>query len=177
MTDTEYQELLAEYDALTDKGEARDSFDTERWERLWGIIAMRELETKYPFSTMPDSGYCDDCIGGRRGERPRPRRSMMEPRTMNTKTPYSWKTVPLFDSDGGQPDDEQRIKAMREFRAHGCIQDYWFVDLTSCRYEDTRDEDERDPDSRVWDEFNQEFRDSWECGPTQDQVDFSDLPA
>lgn len=90
-----------------------------------------------------------------------------------THTLLDWRTVPLFDSDGGQPDEDQRIRAMREFRDNDCIQDYWFYDSTNCRFEEP---DEEDVDSRVWDDFNGEYRESWCVGPSQSQIDFSGLP-
>lgn len=84
---------------------------------------------------------------------------------------YDWRTIPLYDSDGGRPDSEQRIRAMREFRAHGCIQGYWFFNPVTATPEDPDN-----PDSRVWDEYNNEYRSPWDCGPASSDIDYSGLP-
>lgn len=80
----------------------------------------------------------------------------------------SWRELqgPLVDSDGNAPDDEHFLAAMREFRTEGGIQGYWFCNLEN-----------RNADGKCWDEWNQEWREDWECGPDVSEIDFSGLNA
>ena len=104
---------------------------------------------------------------GRRGGRPRPGVRIM---TTTRKLQLSWRDVPIYDSDGGTPDGDGRARAMREFRDHESMQGYWFVDLTCCR-----EENPGDPDTRVWDEYNHDWRESWNVGPAPSDIDYTGL--
>ncbi len=78
----------------------------------------------------------------------------------------------LYDSDccrldGYSDAPERLIRCMQEFRDHGCITGFWFSDGQT-----PPDESGRVPDS--W--HDGELRDSSDCGPTPDDIDFAGLP-
>ena len=76
----------------------------------------------------------------------------------------------LWDSDGCQPDAEQLVRCMSEFRDDVGISDFYFVDVS---------EDGIDPDDNpelFRDSWNDdEVRPSWECGPEPSDIDFTGL--
>jgi len=81
-----------------------------------------------------------------------------------------WNEAELYDSDGCMPTPEQLIQAMREYQTNGCISDYWFYDGTDCEHEDPDDDD-----SRVWDDWNEEYRWPENVGPSPNEIDFTGL--
>ena len=79
-----------------------------------------------------------------------------------------WKTIKLYDSDGGQPDEEQFVRAMRDYRDNDSIGGYWLIEpSTEPDDEDGQGELYRDP----W--HNNELRHIWDCGPSASEIDWT----
>lgn len=86
-----------------------------------------------------------------------------------TKVHWSEMADELWDSDGCHPDKAGLVRAMQEFRDSGSIQGYWFCDTSEPGLGPDGDQY---PDS--W--HDDEIGSSWDVGPSQDDIDFTDLP-
>lgn len=79
------------------------------------------------------------------------------------KTHWSTLADRLWDSDGCNPDAEQLAQAMREYRDHGCVSGFFFVDVS----------EDAPPYCDPWN--NGEVREAWDCGPKVGEIDFAGL--
>lgn len=77
----------------------------------------------------------------------------------------SWRELELFDSDGCSPDEHDRRRLLRGYRDLGEIPDYYLVDPSGAGSDS----------DYVWDKFNNCWREAYDAGPDQDQVDWTGL--
>ena len=77
-----------------------------------------------------------------------------------------WGELALYDSDGCPAVDVDHLRELaREFRDHGTISGFWFVNPTGTV----------DADGRQWCEHQQAWVYPEDAGPRQDEVDFAGL--